>query len=214
MPLIKNRYGKGRVRVMRIHRDGERHEVSQLNVKAMIEGDFARAYTDHDNSTSVSTDTIKNVVNIVARQNTGLCTEEFCQVLAQKYLDTYPQIDSVAVTAHETKWSRLELWRQAASAQLCARQQRQANGRCHRRARRRVDAGLRHRRFYFHEIDPVGLGELRERSLHHDSPDQRPDVRDLHGGVVEMVGEAAKLSGDQRQRSSTPCWKCSAPPTA
>src|SRR6185369_15709300 len=107
MPLIKNRYGKGRVRVMRIHRDGERHEVSQLNVKAMIEGDFARTYTDHDNSTSVSTDTIKNVVNIVARENTGLCTEEFCQVLAQKYLDLYSQMSSVTVTAHETKWSRL-----------------------------------------------------------------------------------------------------------
>src|SRR6202163_3747803 len=73
VPLIKNRYGKGRVRVMRIHRDGDRHEVSQLNVKAMVEGDFARAYTHADNATSVSTDTIKNVVNIVARQNTGLC---------------------------------------------------------------------------------------------------------------------------------------------
>jgi urate oxidase len=107
VPLIKNRYGKGRVRVMRIHRDGERHEVSQLNVKAMIEGDFARAYTNGDNSTSVSTDTIKNVVNVVARENTGLCTEEFCQVLAKKYLDSYPQIASVAITAHETKWSRL-----------------------------------------------------------------------------------------------------------
>src|SRR3954454_11285167 len=92
---------------MRVHRDGGRHEVSQLNVKAMMEGDFARAYTDADNSTSVSTDTIKNVVNIVARQNTGLCAEEFCQVLAQKYLDSYPQIASVAIPAHETKWSRL-----------------------------------------------------------------------------------------------------------
>src|SRR6266404_2745769 len=107
MPLIKNRYGKGRVRVMRIHRDGDKHEVSQLNIKAMVEGDFARAYTHADNSTAVSTDTIKNVVNIVARQNTGLCTEEFCQVLAKKYLDSYPQVASVAVTAHETKWSRL-----------------------------------------------------------------------------------------------------------
>ena len=46
MPLIKNKYGKGRVRVMRLHRDGDRHEVSQLNVQAMIEGDFARTY-DH-----------------------------------------------------------------------------------------------------------------------------------------------------------------------
>jgi urate oxidase len=107
VPLIKNRYGKGRVRVMRIHRDGDRHEVSQLNVKAMIEGDFARTYTDGDNSNSVSTDTIKNVVNIVARENTALCTEDFCQVLAKKYLDTYPQVASVALTVHETKWSRL-----------------------------------------------------------------------------------------------------------
>ena len=109
MPLIKNKYGKGRVRVMRIHRDGDRHEVSQLNVKAMIEGDFARAYTQADNSTSVSTDTIKNVVNVVARENTGLSTEEFCQVLAKKYLDSYPQVTSVAVTAHETKWNRLSI---------------------------------------------------------------------------------------------------------
>jgi len=72
VPLIKNRYGKGRVRVMRIHRDGERHEVSQLNVKAMVEGDFARTYTHADNSNTISTDTIKNVVNVVARENTGL----------------------------------------------------------------------------------------------------------------------------------------------
>jgi urate oxidase len=107
VPLIKNKYGKGRVRVMRIHRDGERHEVSQLNVQAMLDGDFARTYTHADNRNTVSTDTIKNIVNIVARENTGLNTEEFCQVLAKKYLDTYPQVSSAAVTAHETKWSRL-----------------------------------------------------------------------------------------------------------
>ena len=107
MALIKNRYGKGRVRVMRIHRDGDRHEVSQLSVKSMLEGDFARAYTHADNSTSVATDTIKNIVNIVARESTGLSTEEFCQVLGKRYLDVYPQIASVAISAHETKWSRL-----------------------------------------------------------------------------------------------------------
>jgi len=107
VPLINNRYGKGRVRVMRVHRDGERNEVSQLSVKAMLEGDFARTYTHADNTRTVSTDTIKNVVNIVARENTGLCTEDFCQVLAKKYFDLYPQVASVTLTAHETKWSRL-----------------------------------------------------------------------------------------------------------
>jgi urate oxidase len=107
VPLIKNRYGKGRVRIMRLHRDGERHEVSQLDIKAMLEGDFARTFSHADNSKTVSTDTIKNVVNVIARENTGLGAEEFCQVLAKKYLDTYPQVSSVAITAHETKWSRL-----------------------------------------------------------------------------------------------------------
>lgn len=109
MPLIQNTYGKGRVRVMRIHRDGDTQSVSQLSVKAMVEGDFARAYTDADNSTSVSTDTIKNVVNIVARENPGLSPELFCQVLARRYLDTYPQVVSVKITAHETKWNRLSV---------------------------------------------------------------------------------------------------------
>jgi urate oxidase len=107
VPLISNKYGKGRVRVMRLHRDGDRHEVSQLDVKAMLEGDFAKAYTDGDNSTSTSTDTIKNIVNVVARENTGLCAEQFCQVLARKYLDLYPQVGTASVTAHETKWNRL-----------------------------------------------------------------------------------------------------------
>jgi urate oxidase len=92
---------------MRIHRDGDKHDVSQLSIKVMLEGDFGRAYTDGDNSTSTSTDTIKNIVNVTARENTGLSCEEFCQVLAQRYLDLYPQARSVAITAHETKWSRL-----------------------------------------------------------------------------------------------------------
>ncbi|WPO40868.1 factor-independent urate hydroxylase [Tardiphaga sp. 42S5] len=107
MPLIKNRYGKGRVRIMRIHRDGDKQDVSQLSIKAMLEGDFGRAYTDADNSTSTSTDTIKNIVNVVARENTALSTEEFCRVLAKRYLDLYPQASSVSITAHETKWARL-----------------------------------------------------------------------------------------------------------
>ena len=161
MPLIKNRYGKGRVRVMRIHRDGDRHEVSQLNVKAMIEGDFARAYTDADNSTSVSTDTIKNVVNIVARENTGLSTEEFCQVLAKKYLDTYPQVASVAVTAHETKWSRLSFGGKPHPHSFVL----DSNGKPFvevTATREGIDADLGYRRFYLHEVDPVGLGELRQ----------------------------------------------------
>ena len=90
MPLVSNRYGKGRVRVMRIHRDGERHDVSELYVKAMIEGEFAQTYTLADNSERLSTDTIKNVVNVVARENPGSARKNSAGA-GQPSLDPYPQ---------------------------------------------------------------------------------------------------------------------------
>ncbi|MCK8786684.1 urate oxidase [Roseomonas sp. NAR14] len=107
MSLVSKTYGKGKVRVMRVHRDGERHEVRDLSVQAMVTGDFGRAFTDADNSTSLCTDTVKNIVNIVARENMTLQNEPFCKAVAEKLLGAYPQVESATVTAHETKWVRL-----------------------------------------------------------------------------------------------------------
>src|SRR5262245_15040053 len=107
MALISNTYGKGRVRVMRIKKDGPVQEVRELNVKAMLTGGFAAAFTQHDNSAVVSTDTVKNVVNIVARENLGLDTEAFGKVLAARFLDRYPQVESVQIDLHEVKWARM-----------------------------------------------------------------------------------------------------------
>ena len=200
MPLIKNRYGKGRVRVMRIHREGGRHEVSQLNIKAMVEGDFARAYTHADNSTSVSTDTIKNVVNIVARENTGLCAEEFCQVLAKKYLDSYPQVASVAVTAHETKWSRLSFGGKPHPHSFVL----DSNGKptvevAATRQGSTLVSGIDG--FTFMKSTQSGWENYVKDPYTTIPPDQRPDVRDQHGGVLEMVVEAGELSGHQCEDS-------------
>src|SRR5438270_705111 len=39
------------------------------------------------------------------RVSYGTCRT--CQAVARQYLDLYPQVTSVAITAHETKWSRL-----------------------------------------------------------------------------------------------------------
>jgi urate oxidase len=107
MALVRNTYGKGRVRIMRVKRDDDgRHEVRELTVNAMLEGGFGRAYTDADNSAVVATDTIKNIVNIVARENIGLDTEAFVEALARRYLDRYPQVERTIVTAWETRWVR------------------------------------------------------------------------------------------------------------
>ena len=107
MTLVSCTYGKSRVRVMRIYRDGTRHEVRELTVLAMLTGDFGRAFTNADNEKVISTDTIKNVVNVVARENLTLDNEPFCMAVAQKFLDTYPQIEAATINALETKWARL-----------------------------------------------------------------------------------------------------------
>jgi urate oxidase len=109
MALVRNSYGKARVRIMRVKRDGERHEVRELTVKAMLEGGFSRAYTDADNSAVVATDTIKNIINIVARENIGLDTEPFVEILARAYLDRYPQAERATITAWETRWTRFTM---------------------------------------------------------------------------------------------------------
>lgn len=109
MPLISNSYGKGRVRIMRVARDSARHEVRELSVQVMLTGDFAAAYTKGDNRQVIATDSIKNIVNIVARDHVAAENELFAGVLAQYFLDRYPHVAGVEVTAYETKWRRLEV---------------------------------------------------------------------------------------------------------
>ncbi len=107
MTLVSNTYGKGRVRVMRVRRDGERHEVRELSVQAMLDGDFGRAYTHGDNAAVVATDTIKTIVNLVAREEVATETEPFLRAVAGRFLDRYPQVEAARVSARETRWVRL-----------------------------------------------------------------------------------------------------------
>ena len=106
MPLIHDSYGKGRVRVMRVARDGTQHEVRELSVQTMLEGDFAAAYTAGDNRRVIATDTIKNITYIVAREEIAAGNERFGEQLAARFLSRYPQIERATVVVHETKWRR------------------------------------------------------------------------------------------------------------
>jgi urate oxidase len=110
MPLISNSYGKGRVRVMRVHRipgEGpEYNEVRELTVLTMLDGEFSDAYTEGDNRKVVATDTIKNITYIVARENMTACAEAFGEKLATRFLERYPQAERATVFTSETKWAR------------------------------------------------------------------------------------------------------------
>lgn len=108
MRLTRNTYGKAGVHVMRVHREGAYNEVRELSVQAMLEGDFAAAYTDGDNGRVVATDTIKNIVNIVARENLRAAAEVFAERLAARLLDRYSHVARATIACRETRWPRAD----------------------------------------------------------------------------------------------------------
>jgi len=107
MHLASHTYGKGRVRIMRVARETPRHEVRELNCQVMLSGDFSASFLTSDNTKVIATDTVKNIVNIVARDNPALETEDFAQAIAKYFFDHYAHVDAVSVDTLETKWDRL-----------------------------------------------------------------------------------------------------------
>ncbi len=69
--VINNRYGKARVRVLKVLREEGRHVLKDINVRALLRGDLVSSYTGGDNTKVVPTDTIKNTVNVFAKQHLG-----------------------------------------------------------------------------------------------------------------------------------------------
>ena len=106
MALTASRYGKSRVRVMRLNRDGDHHTPRELTLSVLMRGGFDAAWTAGDNRACVATDSVKNIVNVTAARNVSLDKEAFVAAVAKVILDTYPQVESVAIEGAETRWLR------------------------------------------------------------------------------------------------------------
>ena len=70
--LAQNNYGKSRVRMVKVARHGDRHDLQDITVNIACEGDFETAHTVGDNSRILSTDTMKNTVYALAKQVSDL----------------------------------------------------------------------------------------------------------------------------------------------
>jgi urate oxidase len=107
--LTGHRYGKARVRVLKILREGNLHRIKDLNVCVLLQGDFASSYTDGDNSKVVATDTMKNTVNVLAKQHLGDEIERFAVALSDHFLRRYPQVKTTEIEILERAWDRMEV---------------------------------------------------------------------------------------------------------
>ena len=64
--LTHNAYGKSRVRLTKIERHPDRHDLFEWSVDLQLEGQFTLAYTVGENLNVVATDTMKNTVYALA----------------------------------------------------------------------------------------------------------------------------------------------------
>ena len=109
MAFVRQRYGKANVRVLRVQRDAGRHEVREARIKVTLDGDFARAYTAADNSSVVPTDTMKNLVNVLALEHLDAANEPFALAIARCFLDRYEPVSEAQVEIDETVWNRMSI---------------------------------------------------------------------------------------------------------
>ena len=107
MILGPNRYGKQRVRVLKLIRKPAQHVVKELTVSVLLHGDFSAAHLGGDNSAIVATDTVKNTIHGLAKDCLGENSEAFALALADHFLTRYSHIEAVEVDLRERVWQRL-----------------------------------------------------------------------------------------------------------
>lgn len=105
--IVQHDYGKARVRVLKVRRRGDVHDVRELTVQVLAEGDFAETYVTGDNRRVLPTDTIKNTVYALARKESVDRIETFALALADHFLARHAPIQRVRVEIVERAWARI-----------------------------------------------------------------------------------------------------------
>ncbi|HEY0549542.1 MAG TPA: urate oxidase [Verrucomicrobiae bacterium] len=107
MKLTDHLYGKARVRVLKVMRLGATHSLKELDVQVMLHGDFDASYTQADNRLVVATDSMKNTVNVFAKEKLGTENEAFGITLAEHFIQTYAPVERAEVRLSEHCWERM-----------------------------------------------------------------------------------------------------------
>ena len=84
--LAENRYGKSRVRLMKVTRHDNDHDLREWTVQVLLKGDFNSAHIDGDNSKILPTDTMKNTVYSIARSSKAIAMEDYAKEIGRAHV--------------------------------------------------------------------------------------------------------------------------------
>jgi urate oxidase len=107
--LGRNNYGKSEVRLVKVKRDTDRHELRDLTVDVALEGDFEAVHLKGDNTGLLATDTMRNTVYALAKDHLTGSIEEFGLKLVNHFLEAGPTVERARVRITEHPWNRIEV---------------------------------------------------------------------------------------------------------
>ena len=109
--LSYSKYGKDNVRVYKVHRDSATGEqdVAEFTVCCMLEGDIETSYTQADNSVIVPTDTQKQTIYLLAKQNPVTPPELFASIVANHFVTEYKHIHVAHISVVQHRWTRMTI---------------------------------------------------------------------------------------------------------
>jgi urate oxidase len=107
--LGQTSYGKSDVRLVKVRRGTDRHELTDVRVDVALEGDFEAAHTRGDNTGLLATDTMRNTVYALAKDHLTGEIEEFGKKLVEHFLETGPTVERVRVRFTEHLWDRIKV---------------------------------------------------------------------------------------------------------
>src|ERR1700682_5665998 len=91
------------MRLVKVRRATEPHEIVDLTTAVALEGAFEPVYADGDNTSCLATDTMKNTVYALARQDPIAHVESFAERLAEHFA-AKPAVSRVRISAVEHRW--------------------------------------------------------------------------------------------------------------
>uniref|UniRef100_A0A8B9CKV1 Uricase n=1 Tax=Anser brachyrhynchus TaxID=132585 RepID=A0A8B9CKV1_9AVES len=107
LPFLNCEYGKNTIKFLRLHREGKKHFVKEVEVCTHLRLTSAHEYLDGNNSFVIPTDTIKNIVLVLAKKNGIPTLEQFAIDICKHFMTTFCQVAYVKTYVQEVPWQRL-----------------------------------------------------------------------------------------------------------
>lgn len=102
-------YGKSDIRLVKVFRDTDRHDITDVRVDVMLFGDFEGIYVEGDNTGALATDTMRNTVYALAKDHLTTDVESFGVKLVEHFLEAGPTVERVCISFVEHPWERIRV---------------------------------------------------------------------------------------------------------